>query len=115
MKAAYFKAPFQFEIRSIGLREIKCDEVLVKVKACSVCGHDMIMASYAAVEWQPFGHEISGIVEKTGCYVKNVKKGDKVVLESGTFDRKGYPCVIDGFNVDVVIKTMVESSEKKPL
>jgi L-iditol 2-dehydrogenase len=87
MKAAYLKAPFQFEIKEVGLREIKQDEVLVKIKACSVCGHDMIMASYGATEWQPFGHEISGFVEKVGSYVKNVKIGDKVVLESGTFDR----------------------------
>src|SRR5450759_2214429 len=87
MKAAYLKAPFQFEIKEIALREIKQDEVLVKVKACSVCGHDMIMAAYGATEMQPFGHEISGVVEKVGSYVKNVELGDKVVLESGTFDR----------------------------
>lgn len=87
MKAAYIKAPFQFELREVELREIRQDEVLIRVKACGVCGHDLIMASYGAAEWQPFGHEISGIVEKTGINVKNVKAGDKVVLESGTFDR----------------------------
>lgn len=87
MRAVYLKAPFQFEIRNVELREIKEDEVLVKVMACSVCGHDMIMAAYGTAEWQPFGHEISGVVEKIGSYVKNVKVGDKVVLESGTFDR----------------------------
>lgn len=87
MKAAYLKAPFQFDVRELDLREIKVDEVLVKVKACSVCGHDMIMASYGAAEMQPFGHEISGVVEKVGAYVKNVSVGDNVVLESGTFNR----------------------------
>ncbi|HHW48850.1 MAG TPA: zinc-binding dehydrogenase [Clostridiaceae bacterium] len=87
MRAAYLKAPFQFEVREVNLREIKPDEVLVKVMACSVCGHDMILASYAADYWQPFGHEIAGVVEKVGPLVKNVQPGDKVVLESGTFDR----------------------------
>lgn len=87
MKAAYLKAPFHFEVREVGLREIKKDEVLVKVKACSVCGHDLILASDAATEWQPFGHEVSGVIERTGSDVKNVKPGDQVVLESGTFDR----------------------------
>jgi L-iditol 2-dehydrogenase len=87
MKAAYLKAPFQFEVREVTLRALKKDEVLVKVKACSVCGHDLIMASYGAKEWQPFGHEISGVVEKTGQDVRNIQPGDKVVLESGTFDR----------------------------
>ena len=87
MKAAYIKAPFAFEVRQVALRDILPDEVLVRVKACSVCGHDMIMASYGASEWQPFGHEISGIVEKAGPLVTNVKVGDQVVLESGSFDR----------------------------
>ncbi|NJD03790.1 MAG: zinc-binding dehydrogenase [Ruminiclostridium sp.] len=87
MKAAYVKAPFQFDLREVDLRQINADEVLIKVKACGVCGHDMIMASYGATEWQPFGHEISGVVEKAGAVVKNVKPGDRVVLESGTFDR----------------------------
>jgi L-iditol 2-dehydrogenase len=87
MKAAYVKAPWQFEVREVSLRDIREDEVLVNVKACSVCGHDMIMAAYGAVDWQPFGHEVSGIVEKTGRLVRHVHAGDTVVLESGTFDR----------------------------
>jgi L-iditol 2-dehydrogenase len=87
MKAAYVKAPFQFSVRAVELREIEQDEVLIQVKACSVCGHDMIMAAMGAEDWQPFGHEVSGVVEKVGGYVKNVSKGDSVVLESGTFDR----------------------------
>lgn len=87
MKAAYLKAPFQFEVREVPLRKIKEDEVLVRVKACSLCGHDLIMAAYGAKDWEPFGHEISGVVEKTGALVRNVQEGDKVVLESGTYDR----------------------------
>lgn len=87
MKAAYMKAPFMFEIREVGLRKLEADEVLVRVKACGVCGHDMILASQGAIDWQPFGHEVSGVVEETGSHVRNVEAGDRVVLESGTFDR----------------------------
>lgn len=87
MKAAYLKAPFQFDVREVALRPLLDDEVLVQVKACSVCGHDMIMASSGAVDWQPFGHEIAGVVERVGSRVRNVAPGDRVVLESGTFDR----------------------------
>jgi len=47
----------------------------------------MIMASYGATELQPFGHEISGVVERVGADVRNVVIGDKVVVESGSFDR----------------------------
>ncbi|MCU0771124.1 MAG: alcohol dehydrogenase catalytic domain-containing protein [Verrucomicrobia bacterium] len=87
MKAAYVKAPFHFEVRDVSLRDIKPDEVLVKVMACGVCGHDMILAGGAADKIQPFGHEIAGVIERVGALVRHVAPGDKVVLESGTFDR----------------------------
>ena len=73
MKAAYLKAPYQFEVRDVELREIKDTEVIVDVKACGFCGHDNILASYQAKEWEPFGHEFSGVVEKVGKLVTNVK------------------------------------------
>lgn len=87
MKAAFIKAPFEFEVKEVPMRQPGKHEVLVKVKACSLCGHDLIMAAYGAAEWQPFGHEISGVVEKVGSCVENVHVGDQVILESGTFDR----------------------------
>ena len=87
MKAGFVKKGFNFKVEEVPLREISETEVLIDIKACSLCGHDMIMANYMAEDFVQFGHEISGIVEKTGSFVKNVKVGDKVVLESGTFDR----------------------------
>jgi L-iditol 2-dehydrogenase len=87
MKAAYLKAPFEFEIRELALREPSDDEILVKVRACGICGTDLQSAASDARQWQPFGHEIAGTVEKAGRHVTNVSPGDRVVLESGTFDR----------------------------
>ena len=86
MKAAYLKAKNQFEIREVEVREPEAGEVLVGVKACGFCGHDKILASYAGEEWQPFGHEFAGVVEKVGHGVKNVKVGDRVVVETSIFD-----------------------------
>lgn len=85
MKAAYLKAPYQFEVRDVDLRPIRDDEVLIQIKACGFCGHDNILAKYAAADWQPFGHEFSGIIVETGKHVTNVAVGDKVVLETSTF------------------------------
>jgi threonine dehydrogenase-like Zn-dependent dehydrogenase len=87
MKAAYVKAPYQFQIRDVALRDLGEDEAIVKVKACGVCGTDVSTAATEATDWQPFGHEIAGVVETVGRRVHNVKVGDTVVLESGTFDR----------------------------
>jgi L-iditol 2-dehydrogenase len=87
MKAAYVKSPYQFEVREEKLKEITEDEILVKVKACGVCGTDITTAASEAKEFQPFGHEIAGIVAKAGKKVDRVKEGDSIVLESGTFCR----------------------------
>lgn len=87
MKAAYVKAPFEFEVRDRKLREPGETEIVVDIKACGLCGHDLILSRYAADRMQQFGHEVSGVVSKVGRLVTNVKTGDKVVLESGTFDR----------------------------
>ena len=69
MKAAYLKAPNQFEVRDVELRAPGADEVIVRIKACGFCGHDKILAAYAGEEWQPFGHEFSGVVEELGSNV----------------------------------------------
>lgn len=87
MKAAYVKSPFEVEVREFPVREMKDEEVFIHVKACGICGHDLSVANSEAKDWKPFGHEVSGIVEKTGKNVNHVKQGDKVVLETGTYDR----------------------------
>lgn len=89
MKAVYLKAPNQFEVRDVELRAPAKGEVVVEIKACGFCGHDKILASYAADEWQPFGHEFSGIVKELGEGVTHLKVGDRVVIETSTFDPLG--------------------------
>ncbi len=86
MKSTYLKAPFQFEQRDIPIPEIGGGDVLIRVKACGFCGHELILAKYAAEDWVPFGHEFSGVVEKTGALVTNLSVGDKVVVETSTFN-----------------------------
>lgn len=84
-KTVYLKAPFQFEVRNVELAEPGDAEALVRVTACAICGSDLNAARADAKDWQPFGHEVSGVVERVGASVTNVKPGDAVVLESGSF------------------------------
>lgn len=86
MKALYLRAGNQFELRDVTLRAPGAGEVVVRVRACGFCGHDKILAGYAGKEWQPFGHEFSGVVEAAGEGVRNVRVGDRVVIETSTFD-----------------------------
>ncbi|MFI3213208.1 MAG: zinc-binding dehydrogenase [Eubacteriales bacterium] len=90
MKAAYLKSPNQFKLKDVTLRDPAKDEVIVRVMACGFCGHDKILASYHAKDWEPFGHEFSGIVEEIGSDVTHLKVGDRVVIETSTFDPLSY-------------------------
>lgn len=87
MKAWYVKAPFQFELRDVELKEVGDNDVLIQVKACGICGTDMTAAKVIAQEWEPIGHEIAGIVEQVGKNVQHVSVGSKVTLETSTYSR----------------------------
>jgi L-threonine 3-dehydrogenase len=60
------------------------DEVLVKVKATSICGTDLHIykwdswAEQTVVTPNVFGHEFAGVVEQVGKDVTNVKVGDPI-------------------------------------
>ena len=97
MKAAYLKARNQFELRDVELRAPAEGEVVVEVRACGFCGHDKILAGYAAKDWEPFGHEFAGVVAEVGPGVRNLQVGDRVVVETSIFNqlsdaaRNGHP------------------------
>jgi len=65
------------------------DEVLVRIKACGICGSDVHGLDGSTGRRVPpliMGHEASGKIEATGSEVKNWKSGDRV-----TFDSTVYP------------------------
>jgi len=65
------------------------NEVLVQVKACSICGSDVHGLDGSTGRRIPpiiMGHEASGEIVETGRNVKNWKPGDRV-----TFDSTVYP------------------------
>ena len=65
----------------------KADDVLVRMKSVGVCGSDIHYYKEGRIGNQvvkfPFtlGHEGSGIVEKVGNAVKNVKPGDRIAFD----------------------------------
>lgn len=68
--------------------DLGADEVLIEVKATSICGTDVHI--YTWDDWAKsrvkppyvFGHEFSGVVVKTGSAVRHVKVGDHVSAET---------------------------------
>jgi scyllo-inosose 3-dehydrogenase len=81
-----------FEIKDIPAPVIHDDEVLIRVKACGLCGSDIHLYEtdeegyiiFSGLTRLPciLGHEFSGIIEEAGEKVIEFKVGDKVAVES---------------------------------
>ncbi len=76
------------ELQMVDIPTIKDDEVLIKVKATSICGTDVHI--YTWDDWSAsrvnppyvFGHEFAGEVVEVGRNVTSVKVGDYVSAET---------------------------------
>jgi L-iditol 2-dehydrogenase len=88
MKAVvkYGKGKGLVEIREVPEPKMKEDEVLIEVKAVSVCGSDLHIYHDSHPYWPPvvLGHEISGVIVDVGKEVKGWKVGDRIVSETRT-------------------------------
>src|SRR5437016_3201189 len=85
MKAAILTALKKpLTVDEVELPELGYGQVLVKVRYSGLCGSQLgeIDGVKGKDDYLPhlLGHEGSGIVEKVGPGVKNLKKGDAVVL-----------------------------------
>ena len=86
MKAAVFHGKHDLRVQDVEVRKPAADEVLIKVKACGVCGTDLHIYEGAegAAKCDPpriLGHEFSGIVYEVGSDVKKFKPGDRVSVD----------------------------------
>ena len=79
--------------------KIRDDEVLVRVRAASICGTDVHIYrwdAWAASRIKPpliFGHEMAGEVVKVGARVKHLKPGDMVSAETHITDGTCLQCL----------------------
>ncbi|MCX6237812.1 MAG: galactitol-1-phosphate 5-dehydrogenase [Bacteroidia bacterium] len=89
MKALVLEKYNELVFKEVPDPEIHPNEVLVKVKACGICGSDVHGLDGSTGRRIPpmiMGHEASGVIVKTGVDVHNWKTGDRV-----TFDSTVYP------------------------
>lgn len=64
------------------------DEVLIRVKACAICGSDVHGFAGRTNRRIPpvvMGHEAAGYIEEIGSMVRRYKPGDRVVFNSSLF------------------------------
>lgn len=85
MKALVLKQYNHFEYKDMSQPQITSDEVLIKVKACGICGSDVHGSDGSTGRRQPpiiMGHEAAGIIDQVGSSVTEYKQGDRVTFDS---------------------------------
>ena len=78
------------------------ENVLIRVKACAVCGsdvHGMDGSTGRRIPPVIMGHEASGIIEKCGSKVKDYKPGDRVTFDSTIYCGECEECKNGKFNL----------------
>ena len=106
MKSAWIEGRENIQIKDIDVSPPVDDEVLVKIKACGICGTDLhFYHDYPQDSPMPIGHEVSGVVEEVGPLVKDLKKGDDVIVQNHVNCGKCLSCLNGEWENCLNIKT----------
>jgi threonine dehydrogenase-like Zn-dependent dehydrogenase len=86
MKAVVYNGVGDISVQTVADPTIQdANDVIVKLTSSAICGTDLHFVRGSFGEMEPgtiLGHEGVGIIEETGKNVRNVRKGDRVVIPS---------------------------------
>ncbi|MCI3918752.1 zinc-dependent alcohol dehydrogenase family protein [Paenibacillus sp. TRM 82003] len=90
MKAAVLEKVGRMTVQERDVPAIRPDEVLVRVKACGICGTDQHIyhGKPGSANANPpivLGHELSGVVESVGKNVTTLSAGDRVSIDPNIY------------------------------
>ena len=79
MKAAIVKSNSNIEIKNIEKPPVGPGDILVKMRACGICGSDVekVFGKYGQPSMR-LGHEPAGIITQVGSEISNFSVGDRV-------------------------------------
>jgi L-iditol 2-dehydrogenase len=83
MKAAIYQGIDNMEVKEIETPRVDDEGILVRVKACAVCGSDVRIFHHGnsrVVPPQIIGHEFSGVIEGVGRNVKGFSPGERIAV-----------------------------------
>jgi len=83
MKALVFHHPGKVEVNDVDDPRIEdAEDVILRVTATAICGSDLHIYNGFIPQKNDMvlGHEFMGVIEETGSGVKDLKKGDRVVI-----------------------------------
>ena len=95
MKALVLSAYKHLELEDLPVPRPAEDELLIRIKACGICGSDVHGFDGSTGRRIPpivMGHEAAGIVEAVGAGVANFRIGDRVTFDSTVYCGKCFYC-----------------------
>merc|ERR1712144_30003 len=94
MKALRYSKPEEYGIVTVPLPKLRPNDVLIKVKACGVCGTDLHIHEGEFIAKFPLipGHETVGVVAAVGAEVKGFTVGERVVADSSELCNECFYC-----------------------
>jgi L-iditol 2-dehydrogenase len=102
MKALVHTAPYVMSYQDWEMPACGPDDLLVRVKACAICGSDIKGYSGQTGRRQPpviMGHEASGVVEAVGENVTTFAPGDRVCFDSTVYCLRCKYCLSGHWNL----------------
>ncbi|MFP3897071.1 MAG: zinc-dependent alcohol dehydrogenase [Anaerolineales bacterium] len=102
MKALVLTEPYVLEIQDYPIPDYGPQDLLVRVKACAICGSDIKGYTGRTGRRQPpiiMGHEASGVVEAVGDEVTDFAPGDRVCFDSTVYCLRCQYCLSGHVNM----------------
>lgn len=101
MKALLYTKPYTFEYTDVPDPAVGDDDILVRVRACGICGSDVAGHTGKTGRRLPpliMGHEAAGVVERAGSNVRGFRPGDRICFDSTVYCNQCPACRRGLFN-----------------
>jgi L-iditol 2-dehydrogenase len=102
MKALLLSAYKQLDLVSMPAPQPAPDELLIRIRACGICGSDVHGYDGSTGRRLPpivMGHEAAGVVEAVGAAVSSFHAGDRVTFDSTVYCGKCFYCLRSQINL----------------
>lgn len=93
MKAAMYHSIDDIRIEDVPKPKIGPDEILVHMKACGICGSDLMDWYLRSRAPLVLGHEPAGIIAEAGKNVKDFKVGERIFVHHHVADLTCHYCI----------------------
>lgn len=109
MIAYVYEGMGKLSLKDVSAPELKNDNAIVKVNACSICGTDLRTYLHGSKKILPprvIGHEFSGTILEVGNNIKGFKSGERVAVAPAIGCGKCYLCSKGNTNMCDNLKTI---------